>query len=165
MPVLSGDEVKAARFGLAKQLGGRLTQEQFGIGLGLAVSSAGRTVRAWESDGVDGPAALAITYLISGCLADQTVVPEYVLARSVAGKKVPLVLRLWWPRFIAVVQSTHGGRAPGPPRITVVRWLDDATAFQVPDATVAALLARAASAVAKHGQVTTRMAAKRGGQA
>ena len=92
------------------------SQHQIGVRLGLAEKSAARTVRGWESGdpkySLGGPARVAATYLAQGVLNDlmKSVLPEYVLADGLPDPDAhrDLVIRLWYPRFVAVSYPAAG---------------------------------------------------------
>lgn len=140
---MTGAEFAILRRALSAAVGRPLHQPELGRALGLKPDNADRTVRRWEEVGPTGPAALAMTYLAEGCLDDvmRQVVPEYVEATALpdAEGAPELVIRLWWPRFIAAVltvevepPSEHWAWIePGIERLAVAMWIDEPGLFGV----------------------------------
>lgn len=111
----------------------------------------GRTVRRWESDegklGVPGPVQTAMTYMMQGVLSDEIkkVIPEHVVScDAVKEVECEFVVRLWFPRFLAIVTPTKtqceysveidGGLE----HLSVLMWIDDPTGHDVNALLVAA---------------------------
>lgn len=139
---MTGGEFKRLRMALSAAVGRHLSQADIGAAFGLAASSADRTVRNWETGEPSGPAAVAMTYLAQGALDDamREVIPEFVHAGALPdGDTHPeLVIRLWWPRFVAVVLSAEvpppeGARwvwiERGVERLVAALWIDDPAAL------------------------------------
>ena len=103
---MTGDEARHIRRAL------KLTQPEMAAELGLAADNGDRTIRAWEdgSKRVAGPAAVALAYMAQGALDDvmRQVLPEYIHGEGLENPEQPeFVIRLWTPRFIAVVVSAE----------------------------------------------------------
>lgn len=86
-----------------------LSQGDLGRMLGLSQANPDRGIRKMEDTHPSGPAAVAISYMAQGALDEtmQQLIPEYVLAHAMpedSGYR-ELVIRLWYPRFIALVAT------------------------------------------------------------
>jgi transcriptional regulator with XRE-family HTH domain len=134
-----------------------LSQPEFGQLLGLAPTNADRMVRRWEDSAPTGPAAVAAAYIAPGVLDDtmKPVTPEYVIANPIppspGGADREMVIRLWYPRFLAVVVENEilhpdleAVPIPGDEEtsLAVAMWMDPVAQ----DVDTRALLARGAAA-------------------
>lgn len=143
---MNGRDFRALRRALG------MTQRELGLALGLAPSSADKTVRNWEDSNPSGPAAVAMTYMAQGALEEtmRCVIPEVVFAEAIPepGTHRELVIRLWRPRFVAVViEQPLEDFEPVVPIgaegewLAVALWIDDPAGFDRKE-----LLQRAAAA-------------------
>lgn len=137
-------DVKSIRAALGAAAGlsaagpGSLSQNAFGAMLGLSEGNARKTVDRWETEGPTGPAAAALTYIQQGLLegAMKQIVPEHVFGNGIGdgGTDQDIVVRLWWPRFVATTMPAYVPMAddvewawiePDEERLAVIMWIDD----------------------------------------
>jgi len=116
-----------------------LSQEEMARAIGLGGTNPDRTLRLWEAgQTITGPAQTAIAYLGQGALDDamKKIVPEFLAAsplpETAGGREY--VIRLWRPRFLAVVMPAAAPIAKGTrwawieprvERLAVAMWIDD----------------------------------------
>lgn len=121
-------EVEAIRKALGDAVGGRVSQDDLGQALGLSEHTAQRKVREWEKDGPTGPAASALFYLSQGVGPWIDQLPEYLPAGS-------WMVRLHWPRFVAVVRpwsqtpSGTGIKIDEHRAMAIAQWIDNPEDF------------------------------------
>jgi hypothetical protein len=143
-------DVKSVRRALGLAMGkppagpNSLSQSTFGELLGLSPGNARKSIERWESDGPTGPGAVALTYLGQGLPDEEMkrVLPEFVTGGRMgeSGLAHDYVIRLWWPRFVAVVlpaeipvANDFVWMAENVERLVVALWLDDPEVAGAPD--------------------------------
>lgn len=111
--------------------------------------TAARTVRRWKGgEAASGPAAVALAYMAQGAMGDEMkrVIPEHVVAGDALGEiGHEIVLRLWWPRALAIVSehkmTPDAIQVDGCEWLNIAMWIDDPV-----NVDAAALLRRMATA-------------------
>lgn len=144
-------DVKSIRQAIGSMMGkppsgpNSLSQGAFGEMLGLSPGNARKTIERWETEGPTGPGGVAIAYLGQGAPDDdmKRVLPEFVVGAGMGegGLEHDYVIRLWWPRFVAValpaqIQVENDDWiwiVENVERFVVALWMDNPDAPGAPD--------------------------------